>query len=94
MADYELTAASQLAPGNVVKLAPEEEPITLTVIRLCVDGNNVPKSVSLYREPTDEEYNEHFQKHGSDLRATWVTTCVPNFHILRSCVPQAGDLAH
>lgn len=93
MRNYELTPAINLTPGNVILLHPAREPIIVTVVRIITEGKMV-RSVSLYREPTDEEYRKHLEDHDEDLRATWVSTCVPEFHYFRECSPQLGNLSH
>lgn len=85
---YEMTPAEDIQPGAIVKFRPDDEPVKITIVRHHFADNGA-HSVSLYREPTDEEYEAFLGKQGEDLKATWVSTAVASMHYL-CLVPHHG----
>jgi hypothetical protein len=89
---FEWVPITEIHPGDVVKLNADTEPIRITVVRMTYrDGE---PSVSLYREPTQEEYVVHLERHDQDLRATWICSSVGWFPVLKAVVPQSLHLAY
>ncbi len=85
---FEYVPATDLRPGSTI-LMDDRSKVLITVVRQTEAG-----VVSLYREPTDAEYEAHLEEHGSDLRATWISTMVGWYHVLAEVPPQTGNLAY
>ena len=91
---YEYVRAVDLRPGDTIRPSHDDSPVVLTAVRTHYNGTGISPGVSLYREPTDKEYERHLEEHGTDLRATWISSCVGDYHFLRFVPYQPGDLAH
>lgn len=82
---YEWVPAKEVRPGAVV-LGEDGIAVKITAIRVTRPRN----IVCLYREPTNKEYADFFHSHDVDLRATWISSCVPDHHVLVAVPPQDG----
>ena len=91
---YEYVQALNLRPGDTIRQDPNTQPVVLTAVRQQLPDPSRPPIVTLYREPTDKEYADHLEEHDQDLRATWISSCIGDYHILRAVPYQPGDLAY
>lgn len=86
---FEWVPAKEVRPGALI-LTNDGEVITVTAVRVTRPHG----CVSLYREPTDTEYASHLREHDEDLRATWISSSVPDHHVLVAVPPQKLNLAY
>lgn len=91
---FEFVQATDLRPGDTIRLDSTTDPVVLTAVRHHYRAEGDSPTVSLYREPTDAEATKFCEERDQDLRATWISSCVGWFPVLRSVPHQPGDLAY
>lgn len=89
--DYEWVPTSAIRPGDLIRHDIDSSPFIVTAVRV---GFHPHGWVTIYREPTNEEYQVHVERHDTDLRAAWASSSAPDHHVLKAVPPQSGDLAY